>query len=78
MDEEVEDPIICTQLDQNSGSELSDRGQNIARRCRCWGALGVEDANFIYCIRNAVGSEIEFMNFKCKQCGLGSGRKYRH
>lgn len=78
VDGEDEDKIICTQIDQVNGKEMTRRRRTIARRWSCWNAYDTEDNNFVCCIRSALGSGIGVTKMKCTQCRPGPRRKCRH
>lgn len=76
--EENEEVIICTQLDRIDGLYLTSRGKSIARSWSCWNVFDFSDANFVCCIRSALGSGVDVTKIKCTQCKIGSRRKCRH
>lgn len=78
VDDEVEDVIISTQLEQVKGADMTARGRNISRRWSCWNVYDAKDSNFIYGIRSSPGSGIEVTKMKCIQCRNAPRRKCRY
>lgn len=78
VDEEKEDLVVCTLIDQVTGRDMTKRGKTIALRWSCWSGYDVADNNFVFCIRSAIGSGFCVTKMRCCQCKLGPRRKCRY
>lgn len=76
--DEEEDAVIGTQIDQEDGRGLTERGRNIKKRWSCWNTFDVNDEIFVCCLRVALGTGIKVTKVKCMQCRSISQKKCRH
>lgn len=65
VDNEEEDIVICIQMDQVSGVEMTTREKDIGRRWSCCIGYAVYDSNLLCCIQSALGSGIRVTKFRC-------------